>query len=178
MFPPRSVKTAPFSAAFFPQQVMLVAIGNNVLPMGYWTVISKDPFRFLICMGVGNYSLGLLKKHKEAALHFMPWSEREKVVAAGYMSGRDVDKIHKLGFTRIPAEILKQTYLIQGADVIFETIVNSELMNLSREFCPFVLDVVAVHGNLNPEIRQPIFYLSQENFAEIGNRWTYQKEQP
>jgi flavin reductase (DIM6/NTAB) family NADH-FMN oxidoreductase RutF len=73
------------------------------MPMGYWTVISKDPFRFLICMQVGNHSLTLLKKYKEAALHFMPWSERQRVVDAGQISGRDVDKAAKLGFDLYPA---------------------------------------------------------------------------
>jgi hypothetical protein len=58
-----------------------------MMPMGYWTVVSKVPFRFLISMGVGNHTPTLLKKHHEAALHFMRWSEREKVVRSGWLSG-------------------------------------------------------------------------------------------
>lgn len=95
MFPGPAIKTAPFDAHFFPQHLALLTVGENMMPMGYWTAISKDPFRFLICMGVGNYSLTLLKKYREAALHFMPWSERERVVRAGYLSGRDTNKAEK-----------------------------------------------------------------------------------
>lgn len=175
MFPPKAT-TAPFTSAFFPQHIILVSIGDNLLPMGYWTVVSKEPFRFMICMGVGNYSLGLLKKYKEAALHFMPWSERQKVVAAGYMSGRDVNKVQKLGFTMLPAEKLKHTQLVQGADTIFETVLHMEIMNISREFSPFIMNVVAVHGNLPPTRRQPIFYLSQEDFTTSGETWRFEKE--
>ena len=51
-----------------------------MMPLGYWTVVSKDPFRFLISMGVGNHTLKLLKEYQEAALHFMSWSDREQVV--------------------------------------------------------------------------------------------------
>jgi flavin reductase (DIM6/NTAB) family NADH-FMN oxidoreductase RutF len=173
MCPLPVTNNAPFNTAFFPQQVILVSTGDNILPMGYWTVISKDPFRFLICMGVGNYSLGLLKKYKEAALHFMPWSDRERVIRAGHLSGRDINKAQALGFSLVPAERLKVTKLVEGAECIFETVVHMELMNLSREFAVFSMDVIAAHGQLKPENRQPILFLSQDDFATLGERWSY-----
>jgi hypothetical protein len=126
-------------------------------------------------MGVGNYSLVLLKKHKEAALHFMSWDERERIVHAGHISGRNVNKAEKLGFNLYPAEKLQHTRLVEGADSIFEMVVHMELFNLSREFTPFVMDVVAVHGKIKPIQRQPIFYLSLDDFATIGDKWEYKK---
>lgn len=173
MYPRNPPKNAPFNTSFFPQQVMLVTVAENMLPMGYWTVISKDPFRFLICMGVGNHSLTLLKKHKEAALHLMPWSERERVARAGHLSGRDVNKAAELGFKLLPAEKLKVTKLVEGAESVFETVLHMELMNLSREFALFVLDVVTTHGMSKPDIRQPILFLSQDDFTTLGERWEY-----
>ncbi len=175
MFSGNLVQTARFDTRFFPQHILLLTTGENLMPMGYWTVISKDPFRFLICMGVGNHSLLLLKKYKEAALHFMPWSRREQVVRAGYLSGRDVKKADVLGFNLLPAEKLQHTRLVEGADSVFETVVYRELPNLSREFMPFVLDVVAVHGESRLEDQQPILYLSQESFATLGESWEYIK---
>lgn len=172
---PGQVKTAQFSTKFFPLHLVLLTVGENMMPMGYWTVISKEPFRFLISMGVGNHSLTLLKKYKEAALHFMPWSERERVVRAGYLSGRDVNKAETLGYSLRPAERLQHTRLVEGADAIFEAIVFRELTNLSREFVPFVLDVVYVHGALQPLEREPILFQSLEDFATLGERWHYQK---
>jgi flavin reductase (DIM6/NTAB) family NADH-FMN oxidoreductase RutF len=168
-------ETAPFTPTFFPLHVALLSVGENIMPIGYWTVISKNPFRFFISMGVGNHSLLLLKKYKEAALHFMPWSERHKVARAGYLSGRDVNKAQELGFTLIPAEKLQQTKLVAGADSTFETVVYRELMHLSREFSPFVLDVVAVHGDLTPFEREPIIFLSEDHFATLGERWEYKR---
>jgi len=175
MFSGNAVQTARFDTRFFPQHILLLTTGENLMPMGYWMVISKDPFRFLICMGVGNHSLLLLKKYKEAALHFMPWSQREQVVRAGYLSGRDVKKAEVLGFNLLPAEKLQHTRLVEGADSVFETVVYRELPNLSREFMPFVLDVVAVHGESRLEDQQPILYLSQESFATLGESWEYIK---
>jgi flavin reductase (DIM6/NTAB) family NADH-FMN oxidoreductase RutF len=175
LFPAKAIQTAKFDTRFFPQHLLLLTVGENLMPMGYWTVISKDPFRFLICMGVGNHSLMLLKKHKEAALHFMPWSRREQVVRAGYLSGRDVKKAEVLGFNLLPAEKLKHTQVVEGADSVFETVVAMELPNLSREFTSFVLDVVAVHGDMSLAAQQPILYLSQESFATLGESWEYIK---
>lgn len=169
------VDTAPFTATFFPLNLALLTVGENMMPIGYWTVISKEPFRFLISMGVGNQSLLLLKKYKEAALHFMPWSDRERVVKAGYLSGRDVNKAEELGFNLIPADKLKHTKLVEGAESTFETVVHRELMNVSREFLPFMLDVVQVHGNTAALDRDPIIFMSEDQFASIGERWEYKR---
>lgn len=170
-----SQKNAPFSTRFFPLHLALLSVGENIMPIGYWTVISKEPFRFLISMGVGNHSLILLKKYKEAALHFMPWGDRERVVQAGHLSGRDVNKADKLGYKLYPAEKLQHTRLVEGADSIFELVVYMELLNLSREFIPFVMDVVATHGSIQPKDRQPIFYLSLDDFATRGEGWEFKK---
>ena len=175
MPPKRAPITAPFNSRFFPQHLALLTVGENMMPMGYWMVISKEPFRFIIAMGVGNHSLTLLKKHKEAAFHFMPWSERERIVRAGHISGRKINKAEELGFTLRPAEKLQHTKLVEGADSIYEMVVHMELLNISREFVPFVMDVVATHGTVDPCERQPIFYLSVDDFATTGERWQYKK---
>lgn len=168
--------SAPFDAQFFPQQVLLLSAGENMMPMGYWTVISKEPFRFLVCMQLGNYTLDLLRQHREAALHFMPWSDRERVVKAGHLSGRDGPKAPRLGYNLLPAEQLKHTRLVEGAEKIYETVVLQELEGLSREFALFVLDVVHSHGKSNPLARPSIFYLSQKDYATLGERWKYRPQ--
>ena len=173
MFSDPQQPSAPFDADFFPQQVLLLSVGENMMPMGYWTVISKEPFRFLICMQLGNYSLELLRQHREAALHFMPWSDRERVVKAGHLSGRDGPKAPRIGFTLQPAEKLQHTQLVAGAEKVYETVVLQEMKGLSREFALFILDVVAVHGKSNPARRESIIYLSQKDFAALGERWRY-----
>jgi flavin reductase (DIM6/NTAB) family NADH-FMN oxidoreductase RutF len=176
MLPPTAPPNASFEAKYFPLHLALLTVGENMFPIGNWMVISKDPFRFLLAIGVGNHSLTLLKKYKEAALHFMPWQERERVVRAGHLSGRNVNKAQALGFRLTGARALKHTRLVEGADSIFELTLHLELMgNLSREFALMVMNVAAVHGELRPDPRQPILYLSQEDFTTLGERWTYEK---
>lgn len=172
MQPQTSNQTEPFAAKFFPLHLALLTVGENMMPLGYWTVVSKDPFRFLISMGVGNHTLKLLKEYQEAALHFMPWSDRQRVVRAGWLSGRDMNKAEQLGFRLLPSEKLEHTSLIEGADTTFELKVFKELADLSREFVPYVMDVVAIHGTRH---RDPILFLSRKDFATLGERWKYQK---
>ena len=126
-------------------------------------------------MGVGNHSLTLLRKYKEAAQYFMPWMDRERVVKAGYLSGRDINKSEYLGFTFRSAEKSQHTKLVVGAECIFEIIVVKEIKNISREFAPHVLDVIATHGTLTAKEINPIMYLSEKSFATLGEHWEYQR---
>lgn len=170
-----STPTVPFDTGFFPVHVVLLSVGDNLMPLGYWTIISKSPFRFLIAMGVGNHTLTLLKKYKEAALNFMPWSERERVIQAGFISGRNTSKAQRLGFEMKPSAVLEHTPIVKGADAVFETVVHQELMNLSREFAPFILNVVYVHKAANHLEHDPILFYGEEDFATIGERWKFDK---
>lgn len=168
-------QNAPYTAQYFPQHVALLSVGENMMPIGHWTVISKDPFRLLLAMEMGNHSYTLLQNYQEAAFNFMPWSERFKVARAGWISGRDTDKAKELGFMLKPAEKLQHTKLVEGADVSFEMLVYKQLPDLSREFAIYVFDIVATHGKTKPPNRQPILYLSLKDFSTYGEMWKYQK---
>ena len=68
------------------------------MPVGHWTVISRDLFRLLLAMEMGNHTYALLQNYQEAAFHFMPWNERYKVARDGFISRRDFNKAKELGF--------------------------------------------------------------------------------
>ena len=168
-------QNAPYTAQYFPQHVALLTVGDNMMPIGHWTVISKDPFRLLLAMEMGNYSYELLKKYNEAAFNFMPWSDRFKVARAGFISGRDMEKAQELGLSLLPAEKLEHTRLVDGAEVTYEMVVYKKLDGLSREFAIYVFDIVATHGKTKPVRRQPILYLSLKDFTTYGEMWKYEK---
>jgi flavin reductase (DIM6/NTAB) family NADH-FMN oxidoreductase RutF len=48
-----------------------LTVGESMMPIAHWMVISKEPFPFLIAMQLSNHSLTLIRKHQEAAIHFM-----------------------------------------------------------------------------------------------------------
>jgi flavin reductase (DIM6/NTAB) family NADH-FMN oxidoreductase RutF len=167
---------ALYSTGFFPLHLALLSCGENFFPLGYWTVVSKEPFRFLVSVGLGNHTLGLLRKHGECALHFFPWSERERIVRAGYMSGRDVKKAERLGFELLPAEVLQATKLVAGYENAYECKVFAELKDISADHAQFVLDVLVAHENTPAEKTHPILFFSQKTFATVGGDvWNFKK---
>jgi flavin reductase (DIM6/NTAB) family NADH-FMN oxidoreductase RutF len=172
MLPRYHTETAAFRDTHFPLHLALLSAGHNMMPLGNWVVISKEPFRFLIAVSVGNYTLQLLQDYNEAVLHFMPWSERERVVRAGWMSGREVNRAERLGFSLEPADRLRHTALVTGYDSAFELVTFRVLEGLSREFVPYVMDVVAVHGGKN---NRPILFDSRKDFATVGERWRFSR---
>lgn len=170
-----ATETIPYNTHYFPLHLAFLTVGDNMMPIAHWMVISKDPFRFLIAMQLGNHSLALVRKYQEAAIHFMPWRERERVVRAGYMSGDFTNKAERLGYKLLPADKLQYTKLVEGADNIFETVVLKELQGISHEFAPFLLDVVAVHGYVEAPERQPILFMKEYEFATIGDSWRFRR---
>lgn len=146
-----------------------------MMPLGYWTLISREPFRLLISMSVSNYTLTLLRKYREAVLHFFPWRMREMVVRAGHMTGRDSNKADRIGFILKPAEKLQNTQLVAGFEVAYEMVVWKELEGLATDHAQFVFDVVAVHAATALDKVQPILFMGEKNFAALGERWRFSK---
>jgi flavin reductase (DIM6/NTAB) family NADH-FMN oxidoreductase RutF len=103
-----------YYSGFYPMHLALLTVANNLMPMAWWTPISKEPFRFLIAMDRKNHTLSLLRESQEAVLNFLPWTERERVVRAGYLTGRRGKKPERLGFRLIPARQLKHTGVVEG----------------------------------------------------------------
>lgn len=168
-------ESVPYNTQYFPLHLAFLTVGENMMPIAHWMVISKEPFRFLIAMQLGNHSLTLLRKYQEAAVHFMPWSDRERVVRAGYMSGGFTNKAERLGYQLLPAQALKATKLVEGAEAIFETVVFKELQGISHEFAPFVMDVVAFHGQVDGDNQQPILFMKEYHFATTQEKWRFQR---
>lgn len=161
--------TVVYYSGFYPMHLALLGVGENLMPLAWWTPVSKEPFRFLIAMDRRNHSLGLLRDLREAALQFLPFAERERVIRAGYLSGRRVRKAERLGFTLRPAVRLARTRLVDGADAAFELVVREELAT-DGDHVPFVLDVVHVHRGRRPAHGEPILFLGYRDFATLGRR--------
>lgn len=126
-------------------------------------------------MQLGINSLTLLRKYNEAGMHFMSWRNRERVVRAGFMSGDFTNKAERLGFSLIPADKLGRTKLIEEADIAFETTVLEEIHGMSHEFAPFVLDVAAVHGDVDASERNPILFIKEYEFATTRQAWRFRR---
>ena len=159
-----------YFSGFYPMHLALLVVGDNPLPIAWWTPISKEPFRFLIAMDRRNWSLGLLREKREAALHFFGFDDVERVVRAGYASGARVDKAERLGLVLRPAERLAATRIVEGARCVFELSVVRELDEPEGDHVPFVCDVVHVHRGERVATADPILFLGFHDFATLGER--------
>ena len=103
-------------------------------------------------------------------MHFFPYAERERIVRAGYMSGRRRSKAARLGFDLIPATRLAATRIVPSADAIFEMTVRQELVDTDGDHAPFIFDVVHVHRGKRPATGSPLLSLGYRDFATLGER--------
>jgi flavin reductase (DIM6/NTAB) family NADH-FMN oxidoreductase RutF len=162
-----------YYSGFYPMHLALLTVASNLMPMAWWTPISKEPFRLLIAMDRKNHTLSLLREHREAVLNFLPWTERERVVRAGYLTGRKVRKSERLGFHLTPAQALKHTGVVEGIDAAFELVVVAEIEEPTGDHVPFICDVVHVHRRRRPVLGEPILFLGYRDFATLGERWRF-----
>jgi flavin reductase (DIM6/NTAB) family NADH-FMN oxidoreductase RutF len=151
----------------------LLTVASNLMPMAWWTPISKEPFRLLIAMDRKNHTLGLLREHREAVLNFLPWAERERVVRAGYLTGRRGRKAERLGFRLTPARQLQEAGVVAGVQTAFELVVVAEPEEPAGDHVPFVCDVVHVHRQRRPATGEPLLFLGYRDFAPLGERWRF-----
>jgi flavin reductase (DIM6/NTAB) family NADH-FMN oxidoreductase RutF len=162
-----------YYSGFYPMHLALLTVASNLMPMAWWTPISKEPFRLLIAMDRKNHTLSLLREHREAVLNFLPWTERERLVRAGYLTGRKGKKAERLGVRLTPAQQLKHTGVVEGAYTAFEVMVVAELQEPNGDHVPFVCDVVHVHRQRRPALGEPILFLGYRDFATLGERWRF-----
>ena len=164
---------ARYYSAFYPMHLALMAVGDNVFPVAWVTPVSKDPFRFIAAIDRSNYSLELLNRHREAILHYFDWSDRERIVRAGYSSGRRRDKKKRLGFVLEPAAALTTTGRVSGALAAFELRVIHEVDASDGDHAVFLFDVVHVHRGRRPAQEHPLLFLGYRDFATLGDRWRF-----
>jgi flavin reductase (DIM6/NTAB) family NADH-FMN oxidoreductase RutF len=148
----------------------LLSVAGNVMPIAWWTPISKEPFRFLLAIDRKNHSLELLRQHREAVLHFFPFEQRERVIRAGYSSGRRVNKTARLGFRVRPAEKVRDTVVIEDAEAAFELANALEIEEPAGDHVPFIFDVAHVHRLRRPATGQPLLFLGYRDYATLGDR--------
>ncbi|TBH21561.1 flavin reductase family protein [Thermus thermamylovorans] len=162
--------TARYRAFFYPMRLALLCVGENFMPLAWWTPVSKEPFRLLFAMDRGNHTLSLLRELGEGALAFLPWEARGWVVRSGYLSGRKVRKAERLGVALRPARKLGRTQVPEGALAVYELKVSE--LPLEGDHVLFLGEVVHVEGS--PEAKErPILFLGFRDFATLGERWRF-----
>lgn len=158
-----------YYSGFYPMHLGLLSVATNLFPVAWWTPLSKQPFRLLVAVDRRNYSLELVRQHGEAALHFFPYTERQRIIRAGYLSGRSYTRLQSH-----PGHAPCSDAHTSGCRRDLRDDVRRELADSDGDHAPFIFDVVYVHRGTRPCDRlSPLLFLGFRDFATLGERWRF-----
>ena len=106
-----------------PRLTALMTCQNNIMPLSWHMPVSKDPFRYAVCVRDENYSYDLLHQHREFGLNFLDYSYVDACRKTGELHGRGVDKFKESGLTPkkamgISSTLIEESYMIYECSII------------------------------------------------------------
>jgi flavin reductase (DIM6/NTAB) family NADH-FMN oxidoreductase RutF len=111
----------------------------DVMPMSWHMMLDFEPPLLACCVSAANHSFAALRSTGECVIAIPAKKLAAKVVKAGNVSGRDVDKFKAVGLTPLPAARV-------AAPLIAECFANLECKvtdtRLVNEYNVFILEVV------------------------------------
>ncbi len=143
-------KTTSIEAALnrkYPEPVVLVTSGDirtraNVMAVGWYTLVSSEPWMFLIGVDTGAFTHDLIRKYREFTVAFPSESMSRSVHFAGTVHGHRRDKIREAQLAIQPATQIR-------APLIADAVANFEcrlVRTLHPGDCPlFMGEIVAAH---------------------------------
>lgn len=138
---------------------------QNIMTMGWYTVMEFVP-SLIGCMITGsNYSFGLITKSRECVINIPSSALAKKVVAVGNCSGADTDKFTSIGFTAEPGSIVKAP-LLKECFASFECKIHDSKLINAYNF--FIFEVVRAHVAPRPKFPETIAYRGDSQFVLSG----------
>ncbi len=135
-----------------PRPTVLLTCADNIMPLSWHTPISKEPFRYAICVRDENYSHELLLKHREFALNFLDHSFVQAHQITGAIHGRGVNKFKESGLSEkkgANATLIEEAYMIYECCVI-------DVLNYG-DHDVFIADVNLIHNKQNKDVSPTLF---------------------
>lgn len=140
-----------------PRLSALLSCADNIMPLSWHMPVSKEPFRYAVCVRDENYSYALLHQTKQFALHFLDFSYLQAHEKTGACHGKGVDKFALANLRPKKAQCI-QAQLIEEAYMIYECKVIDILNYGDHDI--FIADVVHIH-NKNIKAPAPTFFLGR-----------------
>jgi flavin reductase (DIM6/NTAB) family NADH-FMN oxidoreductase RutF len=161
----------------FPMQTILVTCNDsdgktNIITLAWHTPISRDPPLYGISVSPKRYSYGLIEKHKEFVVNFIPFRLVEAAQFCGTHTGRVNDKIAETGLTLIPSKTVSVPSINEGYAHIECILVQNVKLG---DHHLLVGKVTAVTANenafkddlLRTEYIQPLYYIGDNSYTTL-----------
>ncbi len=137
-----------------PGPVVLLATsgknGPNIMTMSWHMMVDFEPPMIACIVSQGDYSFAALRKTGECVIAIPARKLAAKVVKVGNISGSDIDKFERFGFTPVPASRV-------SAPLVAECFANLECKvtdtTLVEKYNLFILEVLAAW--IDPKQKNP-----------------------
>ena len=163
--------TLPNGVNAFPGfPVVLVTTRDNIITVALVHRFSYNPFMLGIGIAHNRHSYQLIDAEKEFIVNIPTPEHVEQVRLCGRLSGRDVDKFHETGFTKVAGKMVNSS-MIAECPMSIECRVVQEMKLEERTW--FIGDVVAVHGEDGYDASQSLLCDRRSYMLmgqKIGNR--------
>jgi flavin reductase (DIM6/NTAB) family NADH-FMN oxidoreductase RutF len=160
-----------------PMQTVLVTCNDeagktNIITLAWHTPISRIPPLYGISIAPKRYSHELIKKTKEFAVNFVPYSLVEAADYCGTHSGRTTDKVCQTGLTLIPAKKLTVPLIKEGYAHLECKLTKSIPIG---DHTLFIGEVVAISADenafkdelLRTEKVHPLYYIGENSYTTL-----------
>jgi flavin reductase (DIM6/NTAB) family NADH-FMN oxidoreductase RutF len=141
----------------------------NVMGVGWWCYLSANPKLLGIAIAPARYTHECLEHSKEFTLNFPAKEIALEAWQCGKISGRDMNKIEKLGLKTQPSKVVSAPLLADCA-AAFECKLHSQYLAGDHTF--FIGEIVACHGDaekkehLYTEFFSKVVSLSHEGICD------------
>jgi flavin reductase (DIM6/NTAB) family NADH-FMN oxidoreductase RutF len=138
---------------------------NNIMTMGWHTVMEFSPSLIGCLISSGNYSYEMIKKSGECVINIPTADLLEEVIGIGNSSGADTDKFSRFALTAEKADKVKAP-LIKECYANFECKISDS--HLLPQYNFFILEVVKAHAATSPKYPQTVHYRGEGVFMISG----------
>ncbi|SCZ53137.1 flavin reductase family protein [Thiohalomonas denitrificans] len=138
---------------------------NNIMTMGWHTVMEFSPSLVGCVISAGNHSFELVRRSGECVINLPTTALTDAVVGIGNSSGAAIDKFDQFGLTADGAEKVKAP-LIRECYAHFECRLADD--SLVEKYNFFVWEVVRAQAAVSPKYPQTIHYTGDGVFMVSG----------
>lgn len=169
------IQVKPYVHQFTAPAVLIgcgTATHPNLITCSWFGVVASEPPQVAVGIRPGRFSHHLVEESGEFSVIVPTADQLEIVKQCGSLSGRDGDKLERLGLSAAPCPPLEQAPMIEEAEIALACRVKHQLELGSHTL--YIGEVVAVHGreeNIRPSGRLDPHPASQIAYLD-GRYWS------
>ena len=142
-----------------------LADSQNIMTMGWYTVMEFTPSLVGCVIAGGSYSFDLIRRSRECVINLPTTSLTDIVVGVGNTTGAEVDKFEEFGLiaeaaTRVRAPLISECHANFECRLVDDVLVN--------KYNFFIFEVVKAHVAKSPKHPKTLHYTGDGAFMVSG----------